>query len=79
MTMGIGTPTYTGPELLATRSNGGRCTYTAMADIFSLGIILGEIFHPFRTAMERARVLMMLRQGKIPTCLEEDFPREASL
>ena len=49
-----------------------------MADIFSLGIILGEIFHPFRTAMERARVLMMLRQGKIPTCLEEDFPREAS-
>ena len=47
MTMGIGTPTYTGPELLATRSNGGRCTYTAMADIFSLGASIYELVQGF--------------------------------
>jgi len=55
LTMGIGTPTYIGPELLKKR--GEKCTYTAMADIFSLGIIFCEMFNPFSTGMERAQVL----------------------
>jgi len=77
MTMGIGTPTYTSPELLHAKD--GRCTYTAMADIFSLGIILCEIFHPFATGMERAHVLMQVRNGSIPAHLETSFPHEMRL
>ena len=41
LTMGIGTPTYISPELLKKHGD-GRCTYTAMADIFSLGALLGS-------------------------------------
>jgi serine/threonine protein kinase len=77
LTMGIGTPTYTSPELCKTHS--GLSKYTAMADIFSLGVILCEMFHPFETGMERARVLTQLRNEIVPRCLESEFPAEAVL
>lgn len=64
MTLGVGTPTYTSPEVLADR--GGSGSYTAMADVFSLGIILVELFYPFSTAMERALVLSTARDGQLP-------------
>eukprot|EP00656_Telonema_subtile_P055448 TRINITY_DN8583_c0_g1_i3.p1 TRINITY_DN8583_c0_g1~~TRINITY_DN8583_c0_g1_i3.p1 ORF type:complete len:1177 (-),score=281.26 TRINITY_DN8583_c0_g1_i3:79-3609(-) len=67
MTLGVGTPTYTSPEVLA--DSGGGASYTAMADVFSLGIILVELFSPFSTAMERALVLSHARQGKLPESL----------
>ena len=78
MTMGIGTPTYTAPELLK-KGGDGKCTYTAMADIFSVGIILCEIFNPFGSGMERARVIMQVRNGKVPASMEKNFPLETML
>lgn len=69
MTLGVGTPTYTSPEVLADAVGGG--SYTAMADIFSLGIILVELYYPFSTAMERAMVLSGARQGKLPVELQQ--------
>jgi serine/threonine protein kinase len=69
MTLGVGTPTYTSPEVLADAVGGG--SYTAMADIFSLGIILVELYYPFSTAMERAMVLSGARQGKLPVELKQ--------
>jgi len=78
LTMGIGTPTYISPELLKKHGD-GRCTYTAMADIFSLGIILCEMFNPFETGMERARVLTQVRSAAVPPHMEAYFPQETLL
>lgn len=57
MTGGIGTPFYVSPEQA---SLGVR--YNFKADIYSLGIIFLELFHPsFRTGMERAGVIKAAR------------------
>ena len=70
MTGGVGTTFYRAPE-----QEGGRNSltseksdkwYTTQADIFSLGVILFEMFHPpFTTYMERAETLMKLRGDKV--------------
>lgn len=57
MTGGVGTAFYRAPE-----QEGNASSYTLQADMFSLGIILFEIFHPpFVTYMERAEILTTLR------------------
>ena len=63
LTGGVGTTFYRAPEQEGGegRRKGNR-TYDVQADIFSLGIVLFEIFHPpFATYMERAEVLKTLR------------------
>ena len=63
MTGGVGTTFYRAPEQEGGkgRRKGDRA-YDVQADIFSLGIVLFEIFHPpFGTYMERAEVLKTLR------------------
>jgi eukaryotic translation initiation factor 2-alpha kinase 4 len=70
MTGGVGTTFYRAPE-----QEGGKSTaatkksdkwYTIQADIFSLGVILFEMFHPpFTTYMERAETLTTLRGDKL--------------
>jgi serine/threonine protein kinase len=72
MTGGVGTTFYRAPE-----QEGGKSTltaeksdkwYTTQADIFSLGVILFEMFHPpFTTYMERAETLTRLRGDKVTT------------
>lgn len=70
MTGGVGTTFYRAPEQEAAnvpataRKSDKR--YTVQADIFSLGVILFEMFHPpFSTYMERAETLSILRGDKV--------------
>jgi eukaryotic translation initiation factor 2-alpha kinase 4 len=53
----VGTFLYMAPEV----SNGTY--YDEKSDIFSLGMVLVEIFHTFSTGMERAKILGDLRRG----------------
>lgn len=63
MTEGVGTTFYRAPEQEGS-TFGNSYSYTVQADIFSLGIILFEMFHPpFGTYMERAEILTRLRGG----------------
>eukprot|EP00730_Choanoeca_flexa_P020169 TRINITY_DN9862_c0_g1_i2.p1 TRINITY_DN9862_c0_g1~~TRINITY_DN9862_c0_g1_i2.p1 ORF type:complete len:697 (+),score=163.20 TRINITY_DN9862_c0_g1_i2:103-2193(+) len=56
MSSGVGTATYAAPEQLHGHTYDNKC------DIYSLGLILLELFHPFSTEMERHDVLMELKQ-----------------
>ena len=59
-TRGVGTVHYAAPEVATGR-------YSAKADIWSLGLILLEIFsRPFGTRMERIMALQAAREGKPP-------------
>eukprot|EP01096_Ripella_sp_DP13-Kostka_P010755 TRINITY_DN4293_c0_g1_i1.p1 TRINITY_DN4293_c0_g1~~TRINITY_DN4293_c0_g1_i1.p1 ORF type:complete len:864 (+),score=316.19 TRINITY_DN4293_c0_g1_i1:318-2909(+) len=60
-TIGIGTPAYSSPEQLR------KDEYDEKTDMYSLGIIMMELYYPFGTRMERARVLSNLREHhKLP-------------
>ena len=52
-------------------------SFTGMqADIYSLGIILFELFCPFGTEMERVKNIKDLRQGRLPQDFYEQWPEE---
>eukprot|EP00118_Oscarella_pearsei_P019713 m.211029 g.211029 ORF g.211029 m.211029 type:complete len:167 (+) comp39749_c0_seq86:1452-1952(+) len=72
-TSGIGTSTYAPPEQLEGEH------YNDKADMFSLGIILAELFHPFTTSMERAIVLSRVRSGQIPDVFKASWPQQGQL
>ena len=65
MTGGVGTAFYRAPEQEGNTKKTSKksdSSYTVQADIFSLGIILFEMFFPpFSTYMERAEILTVLR------------------
>ncbi|KAF9904344.1 Eukaryotic translation initiation factor 2-alpha kinase [Lobosporangium transversale] len=65
---------YASPEQLA-RPNFG---YDQKADIYSLGIIFFELYHPFSTLMERHTVLRNLRNGELPPDFVSRWPKEAA-
>ncbi|OAY65734.1 putative serine/threonine-protein kinase GCN2 [Ananas comosus] len=48
-------------------------------DMYSLGIIFFELWHPFATAMERHIVLSDLKQKVIPPSWAEKYPGQANL
>ncbi|KAF8984683.1 Eukaryotic translation initiation factor 2-alpha kinase [Entomortierella lignicola] len=73
-TTAVGTVTYASPEQLA-RPNLG---YDQKADIYSLGIIFFELYHPFSTLMERHAVLKTLRNGELPPNFVSRWPKEAA-
>ncbi|KAF9426811.1 hypothetical protein BGZ94_005989 [Podila epigama] len=73
-TTAVGTVTYASPEQLA-RPNLG---YDQKADIYSLGIIFFELYHPFSTLMERHAVLRTLRNGELPADFVSRWPKEAA-
>lgn len=53
--------------------------YTTKSDIYSLGIIFFELFHPFATDSERINVLMNLRnKGVFPEEFLRRWPKEAA-
>ena len=56
----VGTFLYVAPEV----SDGTQ--YDEKCDVYSLGVVLVEIFHVFSTGMERAKVLGNLRRGILP-------------
>ena len=48
--------------------------------MFSLGIVLFEMFHPFETAMERAHLLSDLKQnGVVPDAWAQANPQVKAL
>ncbi|XP_034834138.1 eIF-2-alpha kinase GCN2 [Maniola hyperantus] len=68
----VGTTLYVAPELQQSAIKG---IYNQKVDIYSLGIILFEMFHsPFDTGTERISVLTNLRKKEIG--IPKDFQRE---
>ncbi|CAH3159577.1 unnamed protein product [Pocillopora meandrina] len=73
MTGEVGSTLYAAPELK--KRSGGRVKYSQKVDLYSLGIIFFEMcYKPFKTSMERVKVLGNLRTEGIifPT----DFDHE---
>eukprot|EP00095_Tigriopus_kingsejongensis_P000907 maker-scaffold186_size273091-snap-gene-1.31 protein:Tk00907 transcript:maker-scaffold186_size273091-snap-gene-1.31-mRNA-1 annotation:"eukaryotic translation initiation factor 2-alpha kinase 1" len=68
-TSGVGTQAYGAPEQLQFGVVNDK------SDIYSLGIILFELFHPFGTAMERSKAITLIREGNIPLAFLEAYPR----
>nr|XP_047139255.1 eIF-2-alpha kinase GCN2-like isoform X2 [Hydra vulgaris] len=62
MTGKVGTALYVAPELGQSNS---RIKFSQKVDIYSLGIILFEMFYHFETSMERVKNIALLRTDKI--------------
>jgi len=73
----LGTESYAAPEQL------GGSNYDKKADMYSLGLINFELFYPFGTNMERAKMMQSLRQheGCIPEVhkIQEKWPIQAEI
>ncbi|KAI8977225.1 hypothetical protein BDF20DRAFT_913581 [Mycotypha africana] len=74
-TVGVGTRTYASPEQLAVPAQ----AYDEKVDIYSLGIILFELFQPFSTGMERADTIDKLKRGIFPEGFLELYPKVSAL
>ncbi|NWZ69555.1 E2AK1 kinase, partial [Acrocephalus arundinaceus] len=70
-TSGVGTCLYASPEQL----QGSH--YDFKSDMYSMGVILLELFQPFGTEMERTEVLTRLRTGQIPHAFYKKWPVQA--
>ncbi|NXG01544.1 E2AK1 kinase, partial [Sakesphorus luctuosus] len=70
-TSGVGTCLYASPEQL----QGSH--YDFKSDMYSMGVILLELFQPFGTEMERMEVLTHLRNGQIPHTFYKQWPTQA--
>ncbi|NXM85728.1 E2AK1 kinase, partial [Oenanthe oenanthe] len=70
-TSGVGTCLYASPEQL----QGSH--YDFKSDMYSMGVILLELFQPFGTEMERTEVLTHLRTGQIPHTFSKKWPTQA--
>jgi len=77
-TTSIGTYLYCSPEMLNDKNQ--TRSYNEAVDLYSLGIILFELFYPFHTEMERGHTLLALRgepivfPADINTKYEHDQP-----
>ena len=63
VTRGVGTTLYMSPEQRAGKP------YDHKVDIYSAGVLLLEMFHPFDTQMERFHVLMNLQRHVLPKAM----------
>ncbi|NXL44678.1 E2AK1 kinase, partial [Podilymbus podiceps] len=70
-TSGVGTCLYASPEQL----QGSH--YDFKSDMYSMGVILLELFQPFGTEMERTEVLTCLKNGQIPHTFYKKWPIQA--
>ncbi|XP_037766149.1 eukaryotic translation initiation factor 2-alpha kinase 1 isoform X4 [Chelonia mydas] len=67
-TSGVGTCLYASPEQL----QGSH--YDFKSDMYSVGVILLELFQPFGTEMERTKILTSLRNGNVPSSFSSKWP-----
>jgi hypothetical protein len=74
----IGTKTYASPEQQQTPT-AAATPLTDKTDMFSVGLILFEMFIRCSTAMERARAMTDVRRGVFPEGFEAEYPPVASL
>ncbi|KAK1933992.1 Eukaryotic translation initiation factor 2-alpha kinase 3 [Phytophthora citrophthora] len=74
LSVGVGTPLYSSPE-----QTQGHQTCAAPSDVYSLGVLLCELFCTFTTQMERYVVLNNVRKGQLPPVLLEENPQIAEL
>ena len=72
-TRGIGTLSYASPEQVNQKS------YDAATDIYSIGLMIMELFCTFGTAMERAAAFRDARSAspQLPSSMEDRFPEIA--
>ncbi|RDY12691.1 eIF-2-alpha kinase GCN2, partial [Mucuna pruriens] len=71
----VGTYFYTAPEI-----EQGWPKIDEKADMYSLGVVFFELWHPFGTAMERNVVLSDLKQkGEVPPTWVAEFPEQEFL
>lgn len=79
MTQNIGTPFYVSPEQGDSRADSAR--YNQKVDMYSLGIILVELWVPFKTGMERIQQLQRCRLPAVilPPGFEEICPSAAGI
>ncbi|KAF4322217.1 hypothetical protein BBO99_00002816 [Phytophthora kernoviae] len=71
---GVGTPLYSSPE----QTHGSHAS-AAPSDVYSLGILLCELYCTFSTQMERYVVLNNARKGLLPPSVDADYPEVAAL
>ena len=50
--------------------------YSNKVDIFSLGLILFELYYPFDTQMERIKTLVEVRNGNFPVRFQRELTGE---
>uniref|UniRef100_UPI00359023EC eukaryotic translation initiation factor 2-alpha kinase 1 isoform X6 n=1 Tax=Myxine glutinosa TaxID=7769 RepID=UPI00359023EC len=67
-TFGVGTSLYAAPEQLS------GSQYDSKSDMYSVGLLLFELFQPFGTEMERVRTIEDLRCGKLPDEFSVHWP-----
>lgn len=76
-TLGLGTPFYASPEQI---HRDPRMPYTAKADMYSLGVLMLEMFRTFATDVMREQALVNIRdQHTVPNEVIHDFPDEAAM
>lgn len=66
----VGTQMYMSPEQINGKSYGHK------VDIFSLGLILFELFYCFSTQMERVKILLDVKKQKFPAQFKKEYPSE---
>ena len=69
-----GTKVYASPEQMAK-----DCIFDFRADIYSLGIIMIQLFYPMKTEMELIQTLNNAKKHKLPKELLNDLPQIAVL
>ena len=67
-TSNVGTDTYMAPEVKQ------GLPYTSKVDLYSLGIMLVELWVPFSTGHERLQILQGCRNGQWPEVLQQEHP-----
>ncbi|KAL4290262.1 hypothetical protein GQ457_14G000440 [Hibiscus cannabinus] len=71
----VGTYFYTAPEI-----EQGWPRIDEKVDMYSIGVVFFELWHPFGTAMERHIILSDLKlKGELPSAWIAEFPEQASL
>ncbi|CAK1545481.1 unnamed protein product [Leptosia nina] len=69
----VGTHLYMSPEQQL------GLPYSYKVDIYSLGLVLFELLHPFGTEAERVACLLGLRSGQYPRHFQQSYPNETEV